>query len=229
MRRLLQWARGDGAGPGFGSERGKWGSGHILIRDGMWRVRKGDQDDVGVVAPVGVGAVSGAQEERVWERGEIRSLVLNMLSLRGGVGSVGMQVGAQGGGGWEYKFGSHSCRVDELILRIFRRRSVRGPPDTPGFHEQMPVQCQEWGVLGQTSRRQRPGLSHSGAQAGGQMGRTHPPSLPAWPLGRPRPWERGRGAGSSGSGIRPRFAAQPSTCKLSPLSRYFLICKMGII
>lgn len=99
---------------------------------------------------VGVGAMNRVQGKQVW--GQCRSLVLNMLSLRCGVGSVGMQVGAQGGGGWECKFGSHSCRVDELILRIFRPRSVRGPPDTPAFHEQMPVQRQEWGALGQASR-----------------------------------------------------------------------------
>lgn len=47
MRRLLQWARGDGLDQALAVERGKWGSGHILIGDGMWRVRKGDQDDVG--------------------------------------------------------------------------------------------------------------------------------------------------------------------------------------
>lgn len=78
-----------------------------------------------------------------------------------------------------------------------------------------------------SARRQRPGLSRSGAQASGQMGG---PTVPACLApGETKAVGTGQRAGSSGSGIRLAFAAQLCTCERSPLSRYFLICKMGII
>lgn len=81
-----------------------------------------------------------------------------------------------GGGGREYKFGRRSPRVDELIWRIFRQRSVRGPPDTPGFQEQMPHAATRVGCPGtdfQAAAPRSPSLWCPG--------RTHPPC----PLG---PW-----------------------------------------
>lgn len=99
-----------------------------------------------------------------------------------------------GGRGWEYKFGSHSCRVDELILRIFRRRSVRGPPDTPAFHEQMPVRRQEWGVLDRL-----PGYSAQVSltlvprQVDKWVGPTLPARLAPGETNTVGMWQRGRG------------------------------------
>lgn len=87
--------------------------------------QSGIKDDVSVVDPGWVLLPLTARgRSRFGGGGKIWSLVLNMLSLRCGVGNVGMQVWSTGKAGWEYKFGIHPCRVDEIILGVRADRGV---------------------------------------------------------------------------------------------------------
>lgn len=80
---------------------------------------------------MGVGAINGVWGEQVWGWGKIKSLVLNMLSLRCRVCSVGMQVWSSEKVGWEYKFGIRPCRIDEIILGVLQIEECAWDPRHP--------------------------------------------------------------------------------------------------
>lgn len=119
--------------------------------------------------------------------------------------------GAQREGGWEYKFGSHPCRVDEIITGVHADRGVCVGPQTPlhfmsrcpstrgsalsdpgclppahNTHPAPGAECPGTGF-----RLQHPGLSLwcPGRLTNGQS----PPSLPTDPWGGQGQWECGGG------------------------------------